>query len=93
MQFRPRFLILCATLAFWLTGGYPAMASALSADDAWERWRPAAEVITLKVDNTPWSALLQTYLDSSHPSGINRFAYDAVTVADRQRLGSYIDSL
>jgi hypothetical protein len=93
MQFRSRFLILCATLAFWLTAGHPAKAAPLAADDAWERWRPAAEVTTLEVDHAPWRALLQAYLDSNHPSGINRFAYDAVTVADRQRLGSYIDSL
>jgi len=70
-----------------------ARASLLSNDDAWERWRPAAEVVTVQVDHTPWGELLLTYLDNNNPSGINRFAYAGVTAADKQRLRAYINSL
>ncbi len=93
MRFPSRFLVLCATLACVLLLGPAAQAAPLSADDAWERWRPAAEAATLQVDHAPWRALLLAYLKQNHPSGINRFDYDAVTVADRQRLASYINSL
>ena len=93
MQFRPRFLILGMTLACLMTAGHSTLAVPLAADDAWEQWRPAAEVITLQVDHSPWGALLLTYLDNNHASGINRFAYGAVTTGDRQRLAGYIHSL
>ena len=93
MQIRSRYSILFALLAFALAGGLPAQAAPLATDNAWERWRPAAEAVSLQVDHAPWSALLLAYLDNDHPSGINRFDYNAVTTADRQLLDSYIDSL
>jgi hypothetical protein len=93
MQFRSRFLILCAALACVLNAGTPVQAAPLAGGDAWERWRPAAEVVRLQVDHAPWGALLLTYLEANDPSGINRFAYDAVTIADRELLDSYINSL
>ena len=89
MQYRSRFLILCATLVFWLAAGHLAKAAPLSADDAWERWRPSAEITTLEVDHAPWRALLQAYLDSNHPSGIKVIIIALQTVLpDDQELSS-----
>lgn len=48
---------------------------------------------TIVVDHEDWNVLLETYLDSNHPSGINLFDYAAVTSADQERLDSYIEEL
>jgi len=88
-----RFLILCTVLASGLYNGPLARASLLLEDQAWERWRPSAESASVQVDHAPWGDLLRTYLDSQHPSGINRFAYARVTASDKQRLADYINAL
>ena len=56
----------------------------------WSRWQandPHSHVI---VDHTAWDRLLQRYVDSHHPSGINRFAYSRVSPQDRQALKDYL---
>tara|TARA_R110002110_G_scaffold415765_3_gene655336 strand:+ start:105155 stop:105994 length:840 start_codon:yes stop_codon:yes gene_type:complete len=93
MRIQPRFFILCSVLMSALCTWPAAQASIFSTDEAWERWRPAADSPTIEVDHDPWARLLRNYLDDQHPSGINRFAYARVTDADRQQLQRYIDTL
>ena len=47
----------------------------------------------LKVNHSAWQAVLTKYVNDDHPSGINRFDYDAVTDADIESLEGYIDYL
>ena len=50
------------------------------------------ELNEFMVDHSQWDELLKKYV-SDHPSGISRFDYDAVTVADKARLEDYIAML
>lgn len=61
--------------------------------DLWEFWTAHDEASTQQVDHAEWQALLDAYLVSDHPSGINRFAYGQVTAADRARLQGYLQAL
>ena len=45
------------------------------------------------VDHSAWDGLLGRYLDSEHPSGVNRFDYAAVSPEDRRVLDEYLDEL
>lgn len=60
---------------------------------ALEFWSPSNEDSAIIVDHTLWQNLLDTYLDSKHPSGINRFNYAKVNTKDLKTLGSYIKQL
>ena len=44
-------------------------------------------------DHSAWDGLLGRYLDSEHPSGVNRFDYAAVSPGDRRVLDEYLDEL
>lgn len=80
-------------LLLLLTMGSLARGQVLLGDEVLEQWRPAAAQQTWVVDHEAWRELLVTYIDDSDPSGINLFAYNAVTATDRQRLDSYINYL
>ena len=56
----------------------------------WEAHDPAAE---LRVDHQPWNRFLAAYLDTAHPSGINRVRYGAVNEEDRALLEGYVSAL
>ncbi|GJM04391.1 MAG: DUF547 domain-containing protein [marine bacterium B5-7] len=56
-------------------------------------WSGSNEKNTTIVDHTSWQKLLDTYLDSKHPSGINRFNYAAVNAKDQKVLSNYIKQL
>lgn len=65
-----------------LIGG-PALAA--PASEPWPRWEQQREAATERVDQAPWAGLLRRYLRPG-ADGINRFAYAAVTPADRAAL-------
>lgn len=48
---------------------------------------------TRAADHSAWDGLLGRYLDSEHPSGVNRFDYAAVSPGDRRVLDEYLDEL
>ncbi len=61
--------------------------------DLWERWEAHDPGSSITVDHRTWDAILQKYLVTSHPSGINLFRYGAVTALDRTALEMYLDEL
>lgn len=93
MLSQTRLLVVRVVVLLLLTAGTLARGQVLLGDEVLERWRPAAAQQTLDLDYRPWSELLTTYLDDSHPSGIALFNYKAVTAADRERLQAFIDYL
>ncbi len=56
-------------------------------------WSDSNENNKTIVDHTTWQNLLDTYLDSKHPSGVNRFNYTAVNTKDQKALSNYIKQL
>ena len=83
----------CIMLALLLVTALPAKALFEPKSEAWERWRPAADVATITLDHSAWANVLSRYLNTSTDSGIYLFDYAAVTSADRQQLQSYVDYL
>ena len=61
--------------------------------DLWERWEAHDPDSSLTVDHRTWDALLEKYLVTSDPSGVNLFRYGAVTSLDRTALEMYLDEL
>jgi hypothetical protein len=61
--------------------------------DLWPRWQRHDPHSTQHIDHTLWDTWLKTYVVASHPSGVNRVRYDAVSAADRQALRTYINTL
>jgi hypothetical protein len=60
--------------------------------EIWPRWTAHDPAATARIDHALWDRLTQTYVQR-HPSGVNRFAYDRVTAADRQALSDYLAAL
>lgn len=56
-------------------------------------WINSNETNTAVIDHTPWQSLLEHYLISNHPSGINRFDYSTVSEGDRKKLRDYLDDM
>lgn len=56
-------------------------------------WATSNESSTEIISHTAWQSLLDSYLDSNHPSGINRFNYGAVSDVDHKRLRDYLDQM
>jgi len=61
--------------------------------DLWPRWQAHVEDSSEIVDHRLWDMLLQRYLVTDHPSGINRFRYADVSPSDRQILDRYLEQL
>lgn len=53
----------------------------------WERHTPSSQTV---IDHSLWGEFLERYLVVSHPSGINRVAYDEVDSRGRELINSYI---
>ena len=56
-------------------------------------WVDNDENNTHKINHGLWQALLDSYLTSNHPSGVNRFNYAMVTSGDRKKLNDYLNNL
>lgn len=61
--------------------------------DLWDFWQVGDEDNRAAIDHSRWQALLDRYLVTDHPSGINRLDYAAVTADDRVTLRAYIEQL
>lgn len=68
-------------------------ANAAPSADAWPRWRTHVAGDTQVVDYSLWDKVLESYLVTNHPSGINRFRYADVSPADRQILAEFLEYL
>ena len=79
---------LCSiVLVFLFTSGE---AAAVPDPIAWNFWNAQGEVS--QVDHGPWQHFLDRYVVTL-PDGINRVSYQAVTVADRAALSSYVKTM
>ncbi len=58
-------------------------------------WDASVESNTAHIDHSAWQDILDAYLITDHPSGINRFDYASLKAnqADREKLGGYLQSL
>ena len=56
-------------------------------DSFWDDSEPSSE---LRLNHSPWQYFLDEYLESAHPSGINRVKYNAVTKEDKAKLNEYL---
>ena len=70
-----------------------SIASAAPSADLWTHWQANSESSTQSIDHTPWDMLLEKYLITDHPSGINRFRYADVSKSDRKALDNYLSQL
>ena len=61
--------------------------------DLWPYWQNHDPGSLVVVDHGRWGRILQQYLDTSHPSGINRFHYNRVGTEGRQSLQDYLHDL
>jgi hypothetical protein len=61
--------------------------------DLWPRWEKHNAADTRTIDHAAWDAFLAKYLDTKHPSGINRMNYKAVSPEDRKKLEQYLAGL
>ena len=81
------------TLLFACAAGPVSAALFVPDSEPWSLWTASDEISAQSIDHAPWQRLLNRYLDSQHPSGINRFDYAAVSPGDRAALANYIDGL
>jgi hypothetical protein len=78
------FLILFGGI-LWVTTVYGAPAA-----DLWPRWQKHDPDSLIVVDHSDWDLILQRYIKTSHPSGINRLQYSNVSEKDRNILKRYL---
>ncbi len=73
---------------------FSAMASGQDAELI-PMWDASVESNTAHIDHSAWQDILDAYLITDHPSGINRFDYASLKAnqADRKKLGGYLQSL
>ena len=76
----------CAVIAVLLFA-LPAVAAPKA--ELWERWTAHDPASTVQVDNSAWTAFLETYLKVD-PNGLNRLDYAGVTPADKKALDGYV---
>jgi hypothetical protein len=68
-------------------------AQAAPSNNALLFWADSDEHNKATIDHSLWQTLLDKYLVSNHPSGINHFNYGAVASADKKQLQRYIHQL
>lgn len=67
--------------------------NAAPSSDAIKFWTVSDETSTQTVSHAAWQSLLDDYLISETPSGVNLFDYQAVTDEDKKALKLYLDEL
>jgi hypothetical protein len=78
-----------------LLGGLLWVATVNGAPKAklWPRWQKHDPNSFIVVDHIDWDLILQRYVNTNHPSRINRFAYSKVSEKDRKTLNLYLQQL
>ncbi len=65
-------------------------AAAAPQAELWDEWLPHDPTSTVVVDHAVWDELLERYLVTDDPSGVNLFAYSRVSATDRAALQQYL---
>ena len=87
----PNIKTLVLTTLFMLTGPAAILkAYGAPAAELWPRWQTHDPDSAVIVDHADWGLLLERYVVTNHPSGINRFRYSSVSAGDRQALKNYL---
>lgn len=68
-------------------------AAAAPKPDLWARWERHDPSAAARIDYDGWTAFLDKYLVSDHPSGVNRVRYGSVSPEDRLNLGGFLNRL
>lgn len=68
-------------------------ALAIHAESLQEYFSTYQESSTESIDHQMWNNILNRYLDHNHPSGVNRFDYQAVSAQDAKQLEAYLSML
>ena len=78
-----------------LLGVFFLAASAAGAPSAnlWPRWENFDQSSSTVIDHGDWDRILQLYVSTGHPSGINRFRYRDVSGKDRLALEAYLQKM
>ena len=56
-------------------------------------WNDSEPSSKLPVNHSKWQEILESYVVTDHPSGVNRFDYDRVSTSDHNKLKSYISDM
>lgn len=86
-----KYWLACAVLIF--TTLYFSPVKAVPPSNLWPRWQAHDPDSIQVVDYTTWDQILEKYLITNHPSGINRFHYNNVSVEDGNKLTEFIGHL
>jgi Protein of unknown function, DUF547 len=70
-----------------------SMATAAPKAELWPRWQKHEPASAEKIDHSVWDRFLKQYVVASHPSGIHRVRYQAVTPEDFKNLRGYLKSM
>lgn len=78
-----------------LLGGLLPVATAYGAPaaDLWPRWQKHDQDSLIVVDYIDWDLILHRYINTNHPSGINRFAYSRVSEKDHMALKGQLQKM
>ena len=73
---------------------FPLFANAAPKAELWSFWQAEGDIKD-GIDHSAWQKLLDNYLDAKHPSGVNRFDYQAVLNNENalQELNDYLAAL
>ena len=81
-------LLLLVTLLLHNSAAYGAPKA-----DLWPYWQKHDPDSVIVLDHGRWESILHKYVQTNHPSGINRFHYNKVSREDRLALQSYLQDL
>jgi hypothetical protein len=70
-----------------------SLAQAAPKAELWARWQKQEPASKQKIDHSAWDRFLKRYVVASHPSGIHRVRYQAVTPEDSKNLRGYLKSM
>ena len=70
-----------------------ALAHGAPKAEVWARWQRHDPASRQRIDHGLWDRFLKQYVVASHPSGINRVRYQAVTPEDLKGLKSYLQAM
>ena len=89
------FLLGSATAALAILLGMASLPAAAQDAELIPMWDASDESSTATIDHAPWQAILDGYLVTDDPSGINRFDYGGLkaNAEDRQKLAGYLQAL
>jgi hypothetical protein len=87
-RFRTIYFLIFLGGLLWVTTAYGAPAA-----DLWPRWQKHDPDSLMVIDHSDWDFILQRYVKTSQPTGINRFQYSSVNEKDRKTLKGYLQEM